>query len=60
MLHKFIEISCSINDDYVLELAFEEQFKRKGRATIGVPIEVLDQNDVITMTGTYEWFVQKL
>ena len=40
--------------------AFEEQFERKGRATIGVPIEVLDQNDVITMTGTYEWFVQKL
>jgi acyl-coenzyme A thioesterase PaaI-like protein len=39
---------------------FEEQFAQKGRATIVVPVEIVDQNGIITMTGAYEWFVQKL
>ncbi len=39
---------------------FEHQFKEKGRAFISVPVEVIDQNGTVTMTGTYEWFVQKL
>ena len=39
---------------------FEQQFEKKGRATIAVPVEIIDQNGTITMTGTYEWFVQKI
>ncbi|MHB1014494.1 MAG: YiiD C-terminal domain-containing protein, partial [Desulfurivibrionaceae bacterium] len=37
---------------------FEDQFEKKGRASIAVPVEIMDQNGMITMTGTYEWFVQ--
>jgi len=40
--------------------AFEQQFERKGRATIAVPVEITDHHGTVTMTGTYEWFVQKL
>ncbi|MDH4333154.1 MAG: DUF4442 domain-containing protein [Desulfobulbaceae bacterium] len=40
--------------------SFEEQFEKKGRATIAVPVEIIDQNGIVTMTGTYEWFVQRL
>ena len=33
---------------------------KKGRATISVPVEIIDQEDSITMTGSFEWFIQKL
>ena len=39
---------------------FELQFEKKGRATIAVPVEIMDQNGTITMSGTYEWFVQRI
>ncbi len=39
---------------------FLQQFEKKGRAILAVPVEVLDSNDTITMTGTYEWYVQKI
>jgi acyl-coenzyme A thioesterase PaaI-like protein len=39
---------------------FELQFEKKGRATIAVSVEIIDQNGAITMTGTYEWFIQKI
>ncbi len=39
--------------------AFESQLNRKGRATIVVPVELTDQEGTITLTGTYEWYVQK-
>ncbi|MDR2550957.1 MAG: DUF4442 domain-containing protein [Desulfobulbus sp.] len=39
---------------------FEQQLERKGRATVIVFIEVLDQEGTVTMNGSYEWFVQKL
>jgi len=39
---------------------FEDQLRNKGRASIAVPVEIIDQNGIITMTGTYEWFVQKI
>lgn len=39
---------------------FEQQLEKKGRATIAVPVEIIDQNGTVTMTGTYEWFVQKI
>lgn len=39
---------------------FEHQLEKKGHATIAVPVEIMDQNGTVTMTGTYEWFVQKI
>jgi acyl-coenzyme A thioesterase PaaI-like protein len=38
----------------------EEQLEKKGRTVITVPVEVIDTNGTITMTGTYDWFVQKI
>ena len=39
---------------------FLQQFEKKGRSILAVPVEVLDSNNTITMAGTYEWFVQKI
>jgi acyl-coenzyme A thioesterase PaaI-like protein len=39
---------------------FKQQFKEKGRATILVMIKVTAQDGTVTMTGTYEWFVQRI
>jgi acyl-coenzyme A thioesterase PaaI-like protein len=39
---------------------FERQLERKGRAAIEVAVNVLDQDGTITMSGSYEWFVQKI
>ena len=39
---------------------FERQFERKGRAGIAVSVELIDENGTVTMTGTYEWFVQRI
>ena len=39
---------------------FEQQLEKKGRATIVVHMEILDNNDAVTMSGAFEWFVQKL
>jgi len=39
---------------------FNRQLTKKGRASIAVPVEIMDRNGTITMTGIYEWFVQKI
>ncbi|MCP3931766.1 MAG: DUF4442 domain-containing protein [Bacteroidetes bacterium] len=39
---------------------FKQLFEKKGRASISVSVEITDQNGNITMTGQYEWFVQKI
>ncbi len=39
---------------------FKLLFERKGKAIIQVPVEVVDEKGVVTMAGTYDWFVQKL
>ncbi len=39
---------------------FKEKFLNRGRATISVEVELLDSDDVVTMVGTFVWFVQRL
>ncbi len=39
---------------------FEQLFQKKGRATIAVNVDVFDKNDILTMSGTFEWFIQKI
>ena len=54
------DIHAKANIDPEEKEKFEWQFGKKGRATIAVPVEIIDQNGTVTMTGTYEWFVQKI
>lgn len=42
------------------EEKFTLQFEKRGRATIAVLVDITDENGTVTMSGTYEWFVQKL
>jgi hypothetical protein len=39
---------------------FEEQFEKKDRASLQVAVNVLTQDGTVTMSGTYDWFVQRL
>ncbi len=39
---------------------FKEKFLNRGRATISVEVELLDSDDVVTMVGTFVWFIQRL
>jgi len=39
---------------------FLTRIHKKSRASITVMVELRDEDDTITMTGEYNWFVQKL
>jgi len=39
---------------------FEAQFLKKGRATISVEVKVRDKEEVVTMQGEFNWFVQEI
>ena len=38
---------------------FKQHFSKKGRALIRVPVTVRDERGAVTMSGVYEWFIQK-
>jgi len=42
------------------KMQFEQQLEKKGRAAITVPVEIKDENGTVTMSGAFEWFVQKI
>ena len=39
---------------------FLSQLERKGRAGITITVELRDENEVITMVGTFDWFIHKI
>ena len=39
---------------------FLSQLERKGRAGISIIVELRDENEVITMVGTFDWFIHKI
>jgi len=39
---------------------FLMQLERKGRAGISIKVELRDANEVITMVGTFDWFIHKI
>lgn len=39
---------------------FLRRFESKGRGTIFVSVEIKDQNEIITMLATYQWYIQKI
>lgn len=53
-------IRATAHLDAATKAEFEQQLARKGRALIAVPVEIADQEGTITLTGSYEWYVQKL
>jgi len=52
-----IHAEASISTDAKEQL--ERQLERKGRGTIEVSVDIVDQNGTVTMTGIFEWYVQK-
>ena len=53
-----IYATASIEED--MKEKFLNHIERKRRASIVVRVEVLDEEEVLTMTGEFHWFVQKL
>jgi len=39
---------------------FLSQLERKGRAGISITVELRDENEVITMVGTFDWFIHNI
>ena len=55
---KSITTQASVDDLSISK--FRDQFERKGRSSISVNVEVIDQDDVITTVGVFKWFVQNI
>jgi len=39
---------------------FLTQFEKKGRAIVTVDIELRDEENVLTMSGEFVWFIQRI
>ncbi|HFQ61514.1 MAG TPA: DUF4442 domain-containing protein [Epsilonproteobacteria bacterium] len=39
---------------------FLSQLERKGRVGISITVELRDENEMITMVGTFDWFIHKI
>jgi len=48
----------TISDEAISK--FKEQFKRKGRSTISVNVEIKDSENVVTCVSIFKWFVQSI
>ena len=46
--------------DEVAKEKFETQFLKKGRASITIAVELRDSDEVVTMVGEFNWFVQSI
>lgn len=55
---KKIVAFASCSDENIKK--FQEQFAKKGRATLAVNVELRDIDGVITAVSEFIWFVQKL
>ena len=56
----FSDIKATASIDAAEEEKFMQIFQQKGRAIIPVSVKITDQDDKITATAVYEWFVQKI
>ncbi len=39
---------------------FNEQFSKKGRASISITVEIKDAENITTSTGIFKWFIQSI
>lgn len=46
--------------DDAMKEKFEEQLAKKGRALISVDVEIKDNNESVTCSGRFDWFIQKI
>ncbi|MHC4628158.1 MAG: YiiD C-terminal domain-containing protein [Planctomycetota bacterium] len=53
-----ISAQPTVSDEAISK--FREQFKRKGRSSISVNVEIKDSESVVTCVGTFKWFVQSV
>jgi acyl-coenzyme A thioesterase PaaI-like protein len=53
---KTISAKPTVSDEAVSK--FKGQFKRKGRSSISVNVEIRDSENVVTCVGVFRWFVQ--
>ena len=53
-----IYATASIEED--MKDKFLNQLERKRRATIVIGVQVLDEEEILTMQGNFTWFVQKI
>ena len=53
-----IYATASIEKD--MKEKFLNQLERKRRATIVIGVQVLDEEEILTMQGNFTWFVQKI
>jgi len=53
-----ISASSSVSDECFYK--FNDQFSRKGRASIVVDVEVRDSKGDVTCVASYNWFIQKI
>ncbi len=53
-----ISAHSSVSEEAVQK--FNEQFKRKGRSSIAIEVEIRDAAGVVTSTGKFTWFVQHM
>ena len=56
--HTAIYAKAKIDD--ILKDKFLSTLQKKSRASISVAVEVCDNNNVVTMQGEFNWFVQNL
>ncbi len=54
------KISGHASIDQSQKEIFLQKIESKGRGTISVYVEVKDQQGIITMVGSYQWYIQKL
>jgi acyl-coenzyme A thioesterase PaaI-like protein len=45
--------------DWDLEI-FKEELEKKGRSIIKVEVDIVDKNEIATMSAVIEWYVQKV
>jgi len=55
---KTITAHPSVSDEVVHK--FREQLEKRGRSSISVNVEVTDSENVVTCTGVFNWFIQKM
>ena len=55
---KTISAQATVSHEAIAK--FQGQFKRKGRSSISVNVEIKDSENVVTCVGTFKWFVQSV
>lgn len=54
------EIYAVATVDNHIKDKFEARFLKKGRASISISVELRDSDGMVSMTGEFNWFVQRI